>query len=169
MTEKKLFKRYRIDPLNFVSVGICLLFSIYFFTIKPVEFDTRKQIVFYSFGLYFFTLFFNYRALRNLNIWFIWAGLALIQVILYYRHGLNKMDWPAVHGLRNFWIFLVAFQILRWFSLKFQKKEFVALARNKRDMLDERKLTRLDVILFLPAIFLIFLLQGIKNYAQQGI
>lgn len=161
MTEERLFKRYKIDPLNFISVGICLLFTIYFFTIQPVEFDTRGQIVFYSFGLYFYTLFFNYRALRNLNVWLIWTGLAIIQIAIYYKHGLNKMDWPAIHGLRNFWIFLIAFQILRWTSLKFQKREFVTLARSKMDVLDERKFTRLDLLLFLPAIFLIFFLQVI--------
>ena len=159
MTEKGLFKRYKIDPLNYIPVGICLLFSIYFFRIEPVSFNTRGPIVFYSFGLYFFTLFFNYRALRNLNVWFIWIGLAIIQMVIYYKHGLHMMDWPAIHGLRNFWIFLIAFQILRWISLKFQKKEFVTLTRNTMDVLDERKFTLLDMFLFLPAIFLVFFLQ----------
>jgi hypothetical protein len=159
MTENKLFKRHKIDYLNFISIGICLCFSIYFLAAEPVEFDTRKPIVFYSFGLYFFTLFFNYKALRNLNVWIIWIGLSILQIGLYYKQGLDNTDWPAIRGLRNFWIFLIAFQILRWTSLKFQKKEFVTLSRTKTDLYDDRRFTRLDMLLFLPAIFLIFFLQ----------
>jgi hypothetical protein len=159
MTENRIFKRHKIDYLNFISIGICLCFSIYFLLIEPVVFGTRKPIVFYSFGLYFLTLFFNYKALRNLNVWFIWIGLSVIQIGIYYKHGLDNTDWPAIRGLRNFWIYLIAFQILRWLSIKLQKKEFVTLAKMRTDLYDDRKFTFWDGVLFLPAIALIFILQ----------
>jgi hypothetical protein len=159
MTENRIFKRHKIDYLHFISIGICLCFSIYFLLIEPVEFGTRKPIVFYSFGLYFLTLFFNYKALRNLNVWFIWIGLSVIQIGIYYKHGLDNTDWPAIRGLRNFWIYLIAFQILRWLSIKLQKKEFVTLAKMRTDLYDDRKFTFWDGVLYLPAIALIFILQ----------
>lgn len=159
MTENKIFKRYKIDYLNFISIGICLCFSIYFTLIEPVVFGTRKPIVYYSFGLYFLTLFFNYKALRNLNVWFIWIGLSIIQIGIYYKHGLDNTDWPAIRGLRNFWIYIFAFQVLRWLSLKLQKKEFVTLAKTRTDLYDDRKFTFWDGVLYFPAIALIFILQ----------
>ena len=161
MIENGLFKRHKIDPLNFISIGIFLCFTIYFLVIRQIEFHTRQSIVFYSFGLYLVTLVFNYKALRNLNVWLIWFGIALIQIGIYYKHGLNNTDWPAIRGLRNFWIFLITFQILRWLSLKLQKKEFVTIARMRRDLYDDRKFTLWDGILYLPAIALIFVLQVI--------
>lgn len=159
MIENRFFKRSKINFLNFVPIGIFICFSIYFLIIEPVQFQNRKSIVFYSFGLYFFTISFNYRALRNLNIWLLWFGFSLVQIAIYYKHGLGNTDWTAIRGLRNFWIFLIAFQILRWISLKFQKKEFVTLTRSKWDVLGNRRFTRLDMLLYLPAIFLIFILQ----------
>jgi hypothetical protein len=159
VTENELIKREKINILNFAFIGIWLCLSIYFLVIEPVEFETRKPIVYYSFGLYFFTLFFNYKSLRNLNVWYVWVGLSLIQIGIYYKHGLDNTDWPAIRGLRNFWAFLFLFQLLRWTSLKFQKKEFVALSKTRTDLHDDRIFTRLDILLFLPAIFLIFLLQ----------
>jgi len=161
MIENRLFKRYKIDPLNFISIGIFLCLSIYFLVIQQIEFHTRQPIVFYSFGLYFITLFFNYKALRNLNVWIIWFGIASLQIGIYYKHGLDNTDWPAIHGLRNFWIFLIAFQFLRWLSFKLQKKEFVTIAKMRRDLYDNRKFTFWDRILYIPAIALIFVLQVI--------
>ncbi len=160
MTKNGLFKREKISAFNFFFIGICLCFSFYFLIIEPVGFETRKPIVYYSFGLYFFTLFFNYKPLRNLNVWIIWFVLSFIQIGIYYRHGLDNTDWHAIRGLRNFWIFLIAFQLLRWTSLKYQKKEFVTvLKESKRDLFDDREFTLLDFILSITAIFLIFLLQ----------
>lgn len=161
MTEDGLFKRYKINPLNFISIGICLCLSAYFLVIRPVEFDTRKTIVFYSFALYFFTLGFNYRALRNLNVWLLWLGISIVQLGIYYKHGLDNTDWPAINGLRNFWAFLIIFQIFRWTSLKIQKKEFVSVSRSKTDILDNREFTFWDWILNLPLTALIFILQVI--------
>ena len=159
VTENELIKREKISTLNFVLIGIWLCFSICFLVVEPVEFVTRKPIVYYSFGLYFFTLFFNYKALRNLNVWTIWIGLSLIQIGIYYKHGLHNADWPAIRGLRNFWIYLIVFQILRWVSLRLQKKEFVTLSKMRTDLYDDRRFTFWDGVLFIPAISLIFILQ----------
>ncbi len=159
MMENRFFKRNKINILNFIPMGICVCFSIYFLMIEPVEFSNRNSIIFYSFGLYFFTIGFNYVALRNFDVWLLWFGFSLVQIVIYYKHGLNNADWSAIRGLRNFWIFLIAFQILRWVSLNFQNKEFVTLTRSKWDPLDNRRFTRLDMLLYGPAIFLIFILQ----------
>ena len=147
--------------MNFISIGICLCLSIYFLVIKPVVFDSRRTIVFYSFGIYFVTLFFNYKALRNLNVWLIWFGLSLIQIAIYYRHGLDNTDWPAIRGLRNFWAFLILFQLFRWISLKIQRKEFVSVSKSKTDVFDNRKFTLWDLVLNLPITAMIFVLQTI--------
>lgn len=159
MTANLFIKREKISYWNFIAIGICLCFSIYFLIIEPVEFKTRKPIVIYSFALYFFTLFFNYKPLRNLNLWIIWIALSIIQIGIYYKHGLNNVDWPAINGLRNFWIYLVIFQILRWLSIKLQTKEFITLSKMQTDLYDDRVFKFWDYVLFIPAIFLIFLLQ----------
>ncbi len=159
MINSKLIKRGKINRWNFLIIGISLCISLYFLVIEPVEFGNRKPIVFYSFGLYFFTLFFNYGALRNLNLWLIWMGFSIIQIGIYYKHGLNNTDWPAINGLRNFWIFLIIFQVLRWLSIKLQNKDFVTIGRTQTDFFDDRKITFWDRILFIPAISLLFILQ----------
>ena len=170
MTEK-LIKRNKIRTWDYISIGICVCFSLYFLINDQVEFETRKPIVFYSFGLYFFTLFFNYGHLRNINLWIIWFGLSVIQIMIYYKHGLDDTNWPAIRGLRNFWLYLILFQILRWLSLRLQEKEFITLSRTQKDLHDDREFKFWDFILFIPAIASIFILQiiWIKNYAQQRI
>ncbi len=88
-----------------------------------------------------------------------WFGFSMLQIIIYYKHGLNEVDWPAIRGLRNFWVYLLLFQILRWLSLRFQKKEFVALGKSQTDLYDNRRITTFDCLLFVIAISLLFLLQ----------
>lgn len=156
---KKLLCKEKLTPWDFITIGIWLMLSLYFFVINEITFQTRKPIVIYSFCLYFFTLGFNYKSLRNLNCWFVWMGISLVQTIIYYKQGLHHTDWPAIRGLRNFWMYLILFQILRWISLKLQKKEFVALAKLQTDLFDDRKFTFLDGVLYLPAIFFLFYLQ----------
>jgi len=161
MKVNKLFYRQKLTLWDLITIGIWICLSIYFLTIEEITFETRKPIVFYSFGLYFFTLGLNYKSLRNLNSWTLWGGISIIQVLIYYKQGLDQTGWPAINGLRNYWIFLIAFQILRWVSLKFQKEEFVTLSKMKTDLYDNRKFTILDGVLFVLAIFLIFTLQCI--------
>lgn len=159
MLENIFFKRSKINFLNFVPIGICLGFSLYFIVIEASVFYNTKPIVIYSFGLYFFTFTFNYRALRNLNIWLIWFGLSLLQILIYYQNELENTDFTAIRGLRNFWIFLIVFQIFRWISIKFQKEEFITLSRSKWDILDNRRITILDMLIYVLGIFFIFILQ----------
>ncbi len=158
---KKLIKPSKIRIWDYIPIGICLCFSIYFLITNQVEFETRRPIVYYSFGIYFFTLFFNYGHLRNINLWNIWFGFSIIQIVIYYKHGLDNTDWPAIRGLRNFWLYLILFQVLRWLSFKLQKQEFVTLSRTQKDLHDDREFKLWDFILFIPAIASIFILQVI--------
>ncbi len=144
---------------DWITIGVYLLITIYIFSIKSIDFQSRFPIFWYSIGTYFFTYFFNYESLRKFNVWLIWFGFSLIHVFIYYRLELDQVDWPSIRGLRNYSVFLIIHQVFRLASLKIQKKEFVALGKSKTDLWDERLIRVTDLVLFPIIVFLIVFLQ----------
>ncbi|QEK51096.1 hypothetical protein FYC62_04960 [Pedobacter aquae] len=56
----------------------------------------------------------------------------------------------AALGLRNVFILLIVFQVLRFVNIKIQKQEFVAPSRGSNvDVFDNRKINYIDYISFL--------------------
>lgn len=95
---------------------------------------------------------FGYRSLRNLNAYFLWMAVAVGHLIAYFclRHVYTPMAVHPTLGLRDTIVLLLLFQVLRLASLVIQHKEPVSPSRvGYTDMYDGRRVTALDVILFM--------------------
>lgn len=94
-----------------------------------------------------------YKSLRNFTAYSLWFGFGIVHLILFLCFRGN----PAIEmyrgnptvGLLNTIVFLVLFQLLRYLSLKFQHREFVAPARSGGpDLFDNKKVTFADFVIF---------------------
>lgn len=153
--ENKFIRCYKLSKWNVITVCFYLLLSFFLWSYGVENKIYQKEILFYyGFGTQFFIYSFQYRALRNFNYFLIWMGIAIIHFCIF----LSIKDSPelalenghASLGLRSTIISLLLFQFLRYVSLKIQKKELVAPAKqSKTDLLDERKITIVDIICFI--------------------
>src|SRR5690349_13751926 len=88
-----------------------------------------------------------YRTLRKRNSFLIWLGFALIHFGMYLwinnSTTLNNQIGPGYTILRNTLPLLLVILVLRWISLKWQKKELVGFFRY------DKKVSYLDLLLLL--------------------
>ena len=97
--------------------------------------------------------FFMYKAIRDFTIYLICFGFAVIHVLLYFLFKGNP-NLEMVRGnpspmLIDSIILLVLFQILRYLSLKIQKREFVVPSRGGgKDLFDNIAPSATDYTLF---------------------
>lgn len=112
----------------------------------------RDWLFFYSFGTHLTLYVFNYKSLRNFNIWIIWFIFSLFHVYMFYElqnvEHLQMFRGFSGHALQFTWILLLLFQLLRYISLKFQNQELVALSRSKTDLWEKRRITKVDAVCY---------------------
>lgn len=143
---------YFDKPSKWDLITILLYFGLTVF-IFLTNISAKKDWVFaYSFGTHLFIYFFNYKSLRKLNIWLIWVLFSLVHLYLYHEfvndQELQMFRGPAAHGLQFTWLLLILFQLLRFISAKIQNQELVAPSKSRTDIWDDRKITVVDVVLF---------------------
>lgn len=163
--ENKLIRCYKLSKWNIITICFYVLLSFFLWSYCSVnETNTRKILFYYGFGTQFFIYCFQYRALRNFNYFLIWIVIAIIHFCVYLAikdfSELAFANGNAALGLRNTIITLLLFQFLRLMSLKIQDKELVVPSKGSRtDLLDERKITIVDITcFFIFAIVTIFFL-----------
>jgi hypothetical protein len=120
-----------------------------------VDVDTAHIMILIYVGiLQMFAYFFLSRSLRNLRSYLVWFGFSMIHLAMYFVMRTDpKLQMakgnPAVL-LRNTFILLLFFQLLRYISLKTQHMELVMVSKTSdTDDLDHRKITIIDKVLFL--------------------
>jgi len=94
---------------------------------------------------------FLYVSLRNFRSYFIWLCFGIIHFIAFlsFRHD-TELDIGMANPsglLANTLPLLLLFQLLRLFSIKAQKREFVACSRGGTDLIESRKITGIDFLI----------------------
>lgn len=152
-------------PSSF-EIIISIIYFLIILTVIFLGFFNKTNLAidfigFYSFGLPLFMYLFCYKALRNFYIYLLWFIFSIINLIIYfYFKEIPELYSPINNyfiplGLKYFWVFLIFFQVLRFISLTFRNKEFVAPSKYSRyDIFDKRKIESLDYIFFTIFAFL---------------
>jgi len=131
-----------------ISLAILLVFNY------SNNIELKKTLLsFYSSSTILFLYIFGYKSLRKMIFTQIWVFISLMHLIfflltkdntdLFYKRG------SAVNIFGYTLIALILIQLLRFISLKIQKKELVCPSRNGIDMFDNRETNFFDFIFFL--------------------
>lgn len=105
-----------------------------------------------------------YRTLRKRNSYLVWLCFALIHfgayLLIYNSMSLKSQVGPGYTILRNTLPLLLVILLLRWISLKCQKKELIPVFRYA-DLYDNRKTTYVDLLLFAIYLFTMMVLSTV--------
>ena len=156
MTEKKPFIYFdKLTGWNIIVIVfyfIVTLFVIFNYTSGGV--NAADILFFYALLPHLLGYFFLYKALRNFTMYLICFGFAVLHILLYFLFKGNS-NFEMVKGkdpspiLINSVILLTLFQILRYLSLKMQKREFVVPAKGGgKDLFDNITPSATDYVLF---------------------
>jgi hypothetical protein len=117
----------------------------------------------YILGTHLFIYIFEYKSLRNMNVYLVWIFFSLIHLYIYWNVKddvlLNYGNNHLSGAFRNTIFLLLFFQLLRYLSLKLQRKELVCPSRySSYDAEDNRRVTFLDhIFLFIYIAFWLFI------------
>ena len=91
-----------------------------------------------------------YASLRNLTFYLIWFFFASIHLMFYAKsdHVASVANGNISSGLKITVILLIIFQVLRFISLKWQHQEFVMPSKSEKDIMEERKVSIIDKVIF---------------------
>ncbi len=146
------------DKLTQWNVGVIVFYII--FTIVVVFINTSGRadvaqmvLIAYVVITQLMGYFFMYKALRNFTVYLICCGFALLHIFLYFLFkgnlGLKTVQGDFSSALFNSIILIILFQVLRYLSLKIQKREFVVPAKGGgKDLFDNIEPSIVDKILF---------------------
>lgn len=129
-----------------LTIGLYYLFA----TTTDARFLNDVSFL-YPFGTQVFLYSFQYRALRNLSVYFFWICIGLLHLTFYFLlriHPMNNITGISIQGFRNTIILLLLYQVLRFISAKTQGMELVCPSKSGTDFFDERRVTFIDFILF---------------------
>lgn len=137
-------------------IGVYFLFTLliclcYAWCSAEVKQDT---LILYIIGPQLSFYLFLYKSLRNFKFYLFWFLAGIIHFVVYllvtgdYYKQMSDHKELAPLEFRNTIILLIFFQLLRWTSIKLQRKEFVMISRTGKDLFDEREYTFVDFLLF---------------------
>ncbi|MBS1531495.1 MAG: hypothetical protein JSU01_14400 [Bacteroidetes bacterium] len=155
ITAKPFIYYKKLSSFDKWSIGIYLVITIvvaYFYYHNDAGY-AQFMIFIYAFILQLCLYLFMYGHLRNFRCYLIWFGFSIIHLAMYFvMKGDERLQMargnPAVL-LRNTFVLLLVFQLLRFISLKTQRMELVAPNKSSEDDFDHRKITIIDKALFL--------------------
>jgi hypothetical protein len=155
MRKKKPFIYFdKLTKWNIVVIAIYFIFTLFvIFNYTLGEVNAGDILIFYALLPHLVGYFFMYKALRNFTMYSICFGFAIVHVFLYFLfRGSPKLQ--MVKGdpsplLLNSIVLIVLFQVLRYLSIKMQKREFVVPAKGGgKDLFDNIELSGTDYLLF---------------------
>jgi len=145
--KRPIFYFEKFKPWDIWTIVIYAIISVCVFFYKDI-------LSFYTIVTCIFIYLFNYKSLRNLSVYLVWLLFAIGQfgAYLYSKDDdslIMAQGGSAALGLRNIFILLIVFQILRIISLNVQHQELVAPTRGgTTDIFNERYVNWLDYVLF---------------------
>jgi hypothetical protein len=121
----------------------CILWGVY----------AADILFFYALLPHLAGYFFLYKVLRNFTMYLVCFGFAVLHILLYFlfksKSNFEMVKLNPLPGLINSIILLIVFQILRYLSLKMQKREFVVPSRGGgKDLFDNMEPSAIDYALF---------------------
>jgi len=126
------FERLKLPDI--IITTVCFVYSIIIFLVYylgsyETAFNLSAMHIFLSqLGAFVFM----FTLLRNFTFYLIWIGFAVLHFVMYYLFSSNhKFEIERANTFLNTIILLVVFQMLRYLSLKIQKREFRVPQRNK--------------------------------------
>ena len=149
------FKKLETWDKVTMSAYVVLTATLWYYFVSAPGYHSQRDILFnYAIGTHLFLYFFNYKSLRNLTVYFFWIGIGILHLFIYLALKdvttlLNGANHSA-KALRNTIILLLLFQVIRFISLTLHGHEMVCPSKYSRtDLFFERRVTTLDVALFL--------------------
>ena len=162
--QKSLFY---FEKIKLWEIGIMIfyvLLSIEFcFFLRFAKSETQNHCLFiYTFFTQILLYVLFNKSMRNLKVYIFCLAIGILHLCLYYllkeNASIINLHNNKIISLRNTFILLIIFQVLRFISLKCQKQELVSVGRNNRDFFNTRKTTRIDLILEIIYISATFIL-----------
>lgn len=152
--ERKPFIYYEaLKQWEIITIVIYALITLVI-ALSPFIFDieTRQNsVIIYAILTQLSLFFFLYVSLRNFRSYLIWLCFGIIHFILFlwFRNS-NELDTvmanPSV-ALANTLSLLLLFQLLRFFSINTQQKEFGVPSKGGRtDWIEDKKITWIDFL-----------------------
>jgi hypothetical protein len=145
------------EPLKTWEIVVAVIYAFFTFSVclcYGLGTPDAKQMTLmaYTVLLQLFMYFFLCVSLRNFTSYLIWCGFGMVQIIMYFVfRGNPDLQMPRGDpstGLLNTIVLLILFQFLRYFSRQIQNREFVAPSRGRIDLLENKKITLTDYIIF---------------------
>jgi hypothetical protein len=147
---KPLFYFEALNPWDTIVIGFYGLATIIvlLYIIWGANKHKNEVVFFYAVVPQLFNYWLNYKSLKNLKVYFIWIGFAVMHVCLYCFLK-NDPFYKGVRGaLINTILLLVLYQLIRITSLKIQNQELAMPTKDWKDLFTNRSVTFLDFILF---------------------
>lgn len=91
-----------------------------------------------------------YVSLRNFKTYIIWFSFALFHIALFFIVS-NILTAPSRNSIPftcfNTVLLLIVYQLLRYVSLKFQRREFLTISRDGKDLILNKPISALDYLI----------------------
>ncbi len=135
--------------LSYAFVTICVILTLVFAKPETKQITIIMYTVLSQLGMYFWL----YTSLRNFKAYLLWFGFGIVHLILFFCfRGNPALEMYAGNPsifLSNTIVLLLLFQLLRYLSLKFQNREFVAPAKSGLDLFENKKVAFADSVIFI--------------------
>jgi hypothetical protein len=148
--QKPFFYFEDLKDSDKVAIGLYAIFTAVLILIFLFANALIKQITLIGYIVLpqIFIYLFLYASLRNMTSYSIWFAFGLLNLIFYFIFR-NDSDLQMARGnpsiaLMNLLVLLWVFQILRYFSLKIQSREFFAVSRNGMDLVENKEISSYD-------------------------
>jgi hypothetical protein len=153
--QKPFFYFEELKDFDKVAIGAYGIFTVVLIFVFFFADDKTKQFVLIMYCILpqLFIYFFLYVSLRNFTAYLIWFAFGLLNLILFFffksNERLNMVRGNPAWELLNTIILLWLFQVLRFLSLKVQKREFRTVSRNGKDLFENKDISGTDYLIFI--------------------
>ncbi|WP_316846370.1 hypothetical protein [Pedobacter psychrodurus] len=139
----------RVCMVLYAIITIGVILTLVFAEPGTEQTTIVMYIVLSQLGMYFGL----YTSLRNFKAYILWLSFGVVHLILFLcfrgNPSIEMYRGNPTVGLLNTVILLMLFQLLRYLSLKFQHREFVAPAKGGGpDLFENKKVTFADFVIF---------------------
>lgn len=158
MKTQPFFRAYPLTIWNILTIIVYSLFSVgLWFYYNYETYPSPAYLFDYIMGTQLVLIVFQYRAIRNMNMYLFWLVVGIGHATAaYFIKDVSLFQFPAGHisvTMANSLVLVLLLQVLRFFSLKLQRREFIT----PKDIHNERKVTWVDYVCTFSYMVVLFL------------